>query len=187
MKFTIIVARYAKALLDAAVDNNTVDKTLEELKFVNDTIEGSKELSSLLSQPFVSNSRKIKIFEKLFKDKVSSLTLNFMRLMIDKNRETALLDIYDKFYELYLEYKKIAIVTITSAVALDDVTQQRMVNIIRHKIEDDFVVKINNVIDRDIIGGFIVNYKDFHYDASVKGSIKRLHDVFSENLFVKGF
>ena len=59
MKFTIIVARYAKALLDAAVDNNTVDKTLEELKFVNDTIEGSKELSSLLSQPFVSNSRKI--------------------------------------------------------------------------------------------------------------------------------
>lgn len=187
MRFTVLVNRYAKALLDAAIKDNVVDTVLVELKFVTDTIKSSKELSSLLTQPFISKAHKIGILKKLFENKISKLTLDFLRLMLDKNREDVLLDVYEKFYDLYLEHKKIAVVTITTMVALDDVTKQRIVNILKHKIKDESVIEIKNVIDKDIIGGFIVNYKDFHYDASVKGTVKRLHKTFSENLFVKGY
>lgn len=187
MRFAIIVGRYAKALLDAAIGDDTVDKTHEELKYVTDTIKSSKELSSLIVQPFVSKNHKISILEKLFEEKISKLTLDLMRLMVYKNREEAIFDIYDKFNELYLEYKGIAIVTITSAVILDDATKQRIINILKHKITNESIIRINNVVDKDVIGGFIVNYKDFYYDASVRGTIKRLHKTFSENLFVKGY
>ena len=43
-----------------------------------------------------------------------------------------------------------------------------------------------NVIDKNIIGGFKVSYEDYEYDASVVSTLKRLHSVFEENLFVKG-
>ena len=187
MRFTVLVGRYAKALLDAAINNEMVDKTLHDMRLVDETLENSMELRNIIEQPFISKEHKKNIFEKLFKDKISEQTLNFLKLMVEKNREDVIINVYEKFYELYLEYKKIAVVTITSAVTLDDTTKQRIVNIVRHKITDESVIEINNVIDKGIIGGFIVNYKDFRYDASVAGTVKRLYRQFSENLFVKGY
>lgn len=187
MRFTVLVGRYAKALFDAAVNNDVVDKTLHDMKFVDDTLESSAELRNMINQPFISKTHKRNIFEKLFKDRISDMTLNFLKLMVEKNREDVIINIYEKLYDLYLEYKKIAVVTITSALPLDDATKQRVINILKHKITEESSIEINNVIDKDIIGGFIVNYKDFHYDASVKGTVKRLHKNFSENLFVKGY
>lgn len=187
MRFTVLVGRYAKALLDVAVNNDMVDKILHDMKLVDETLENSMELRNIVEQPFISKSHKKNIFEKLFKDKISELTLNFLKLMVDKNREDIITNIYEKYYELYLEHMKVAVVTITSAVFLDEATKQRIVNIIKPKIADELIIDINNVINKDIIGGFIVNYKDFHYDASVKGTLKHLHKNFSENLFVKGY
>ena len=88
---------------------------------------------------------------------------------------------------MYLDYKKIAVVTVTSAVELDEHTTDRIVNILKHKIVDKDTIQIKNVIDRNIIGGFKVGYMDYEYDASVVSTLKRLHSVFEENLFVKGF
>lgn len=187
MRFTVLVKRYAKALLDVAINNDKVDIILHDMKLVDESLENSVELRNVIEQPFISKPHKKNILEKLFKDRISEQTLNFLKLMVDKNREDIILNIYEKYYELYLEHMKIAVVTITSAVSLDDVTRQRIVNIIKPKIADGSTIEINNVINKDIIGGFIVNYKDFHYDASVKGTLKHLHNNFSENLFVKGY
>lgn len=187
MRFTVLVGRYAKALLDSAINNDMVDKTLHDMRLVDDTLENNLELRNIIEQPFISKEHKKNIFEKLFRDKISEQTLNFLKLMVEKNREDAITNIYEKFYELYLEYKKIAVVNISSVLPLDDVTKQRIVNIMKPKIADASTIEINNVIDKSIIGGFIVNYKDFHYDASVKGTLKHLRKNFSENLFVKAY
>jgi F0F1-type ATP synthase delta subunit len=76
---------------------------------------------------------------------------------------------------------------VTSAVALDELTTNRIVNILRHKIVNKDTVQVKNVVDKKIIGGFKVSYMDYEYDASVVSTLKRLHNVFEDNLFVKGF
>ena len=93
--------------------------------------------------------------------------------------------VYDSYYELYLELKKIAVVTIISAVPLDEHTTNRIVNILKYKIVDKDTIEIKNIVDKSIIGGFKVNYKDYQYDASVQDTLRRLHGVFSKNLYVK--
>ena len=187
MKYTILVHRYAKALLDYAINNNMVDEVLDDFQLVKDTLSSSKELVAILNQPFVSKNRKINILTNLFKDKVQDVTLKFIVLMIEKNRVGIIVLMYDKYYELYLEYKKIGVVTITTAVELDDKTKERILNILKHKIIKKDTIEIKNVINKDIIGGFIVNYSDYQYDASVKATLKRLHYIFEEKLFVKGY
>ena len=187
MKPNLLVNRYAKAFLELAVQNDLVEKVLGDLLLVKTTIEGNKELDVLIHQPFVSRERKANILNRLFADRVSTITLNLVNLLIEKNRDSIITDIYDEYYQLYLEYKKIAVVTVTSAVDLDEKTTDRIVNILKHKIVKKDTVEIKNVIDKSIIGGFIVQYNDYVYDASVTHTLKRLHSDFEENLFVKGY
>ena len=100
MKYTILVHRYAKALLDYAINNNMVDEVLDDFQLVKDTLSSSKELVAILNQPFVSKNRKINILTNLFKDKVQDVTLKFIVLMIEKNRVGIIVLMYDKYYEL---------------------------------------------------------------------------------------
>lgn len=187
MKPNLLVHRYAKAFLELAVQNDLVDKTLDDLLLIKTTIEDNKELEILIHQPFVSKERKANILNKLFADRVATISLNLVNLLIEKNRDSIITDIYDKYYEIYLDYKKIAVVTVTSAVALDEKTSNRIVNILKHKIVNKDTIEIKNVVDKTIIGGFIVKYNDYVYDASVTHTLKRLHSDFEENLFVKGY
>ena len=187
MKYTVLIHRYAKALLDYAVKNDAVERILDDLKLVNETLLQSRELQTLLNQPFVSKAHKINILTELFKNRITDTCLDFLNLMIDKNRESIMGNIYQKYYELYLEYKKIGVVTVTTAVELDKHTTERIVKILQHKIIKKDTIEINNVIDKDIIGGFIFNYDDYQYDASVKATLKRLNSIFDENLFIKGY
>ena len=187
MKPNLLVRRYAKAFLDLSIQNNVVDKTLSDLLLVKTTFEENKELDSLLHQPFVSKLHKTNIINRIFKDRVETITLNLINLLIEKNRDAIIADIYDEYYEMYLDYKKIAVVTVTSAVALDEPTTDRIINILRHKIIEKDTIQIKNIVDKNIIGGFKVGYMDYEYDASVVSTLKRLHAVFEDNLFVKGF
>ena len=187
MKPNILVHRYAKAFLDLAIQNDIVDKVLHDLLLLKNTLNSHKELDILIHQPFVSKVHKSNIMSRIFKDKVEEKTLDLVNLLIEKNRDEIIADIYDEYYKIYLDYKKIAVVTVTSAVALDEQTTNRIVNVLKHKIVKKDSIQINNVIDKNIIGGFKVGYMDYEYDASVLSTLKRLHSVFDENLFVKGF
>lgn len=187
MKYNVLIHRYAKALLEYAILNNATDKVLEDMRFVKDTLEQNKELRVMISQPFISKNHKINIINQLFASRIEKVSLNFLTLMLDKNRESYIVDIYDKFHELYLEHKKIAVVIVTSAVKLDEQTSNRIVNILKHKIVKKDTIEIQNIIDKSIIGGFIVNYNDYQYDASVRSTLKRLHNIFDDNLFVKAY
>lgn len=187
MKPNLLVHRYAKAFLELTIQKDIVDKALADLLLVKNTIKGNKELNILIHQPFVTRERKINILTKIFSERVETITIDFLRLLTEKNRDSIITDIYDEFYELYLEYKKIAVVTVKSAVAINEQTTNRIVDIIRHKIVNKDSIDIKNVIDRNIIGGFVVSYMDYEYDASIKKTLKRLHSVFEDNLFVKGY
>lgn len=187
MKSDSLLYRYAKAFLELSIQNNIVDKSVSDLLLIKTAIDDNKELNSIIDSPFVSKERKKNILIRLFENRVEPVTLDFISLVVAKNRISILSLIYDKYFEIYNDYKKNAVVTVISAVSLDKVTTDRIINIMKHKISDMNSIVVNNVIDKSIIGGFIVKYKDYEYDASVRYNLKRLHSVFEENLFVKEY
>ncbi|MBR6438488.1 MAG: ATP synthase F1 subunit delta [Bacteroidales bacterium] len=185
MKNILLIRRYAKAFLDYAIKNNMADKGLADLELITKTLQGHRELRNILSQPFLPKAKKEAIVNRIFGDKISDNTLKFITLMLDKNRQDILPNILVIYRDLYNEYKGIAEVTITTAVKIDEPTQQKLLCFVKDKISGNIVI-INN-IDKNIIGGFIINYLDYQYDRSVRNELKSLQALFNDNLYVKGY
>ena len=185
MKNTLLIRRYAKAFLEFSIENKMVDRSLADLELLAETINGNRELRNILSQPFIQKSKKESIIKRVFQDKISDNTLKFIDLMLEKNHPEILPEIVDTYRELYNEYKNIAVVTITTVVPIDEKTQQHLLHFVKHKINGD--IKIINKTDKKIIGGFVINYLDYQYDASVYTKLRNLEGLFTDNLYVKGY
>jgi F-type H+-transporting ATPase subunit delta len=55
------------------------------------------------------------------------------------------------------------------------------------KLSNKTQVELDQKVDKDLIGGFILNVGDRQIDASIKSKLKSLKIKFSENPFVKEF
>lgn len=185
MKNILLIRRYAKAFLEYAIQNDMVDESLADLELLTETIQSNRELRNILSQPFIQKSKKENIIKKVFKDKISDKTLNFIDLILEKNHPELLTDLLIMYRDMYNDHKGIAVVTITSVVKLDEERQQHLISFIKQEINGK--IQIINKIDKNIIGGFVINYKDYQYDASVYTKLRNLEALFTGNLYVKGY
>ena len=185
MRNTLLIRRYAKAFLEYTIENKMEDRGLADLELLSETIKGNRELRNILSQPFIQKSKKENIIKKVFKDQISDKTLKFIDLMLENGHPEILPEIIDTYRELYNEHENIAVVTITTVVKIDEPTQQHLLRFVKHKINGK--IQIINKIDKKIIGGFIINYLDYQYDASVYTKLRDLEALFTDNLYVKGY
>lgn len=185
MKNTLLIRRYAKAFLDFAIKNDMTDEGLADLELITNTLNENRELRNILFLPFVSKNKKENIVTKVFKDKISDKTLKFIILILENNRQNIMSEILATYRTLYYEYKNIALVTITTAVDIDEKRQQEILKIIKNKTTGN--IQIINKIDKEIIGGFIISYLDYQYDESIRTKLKHLKDLFTDNLYVRGY
>ena len=185
MKNVLLIRRYAKAFLDFSIENKMEDAGLADLELLAETIKGNRELRNILSQPFIKKSKKENILKKIFQGKISDNTFKFIDLILEKNHPELLSEMIDVYRSLYNEYKNIAVVTITTVVDIDEKTKNQLISFVKHKINGE--IKIINKIDKKIIGGFVINYLDYQYDASVYTKLRNLEGLFTDNLYVKGY
>ncbi len=83
-------------------------------------------------------------------------------------------------------YKGIGKASITSTVPIDDELRSELVTIVK-KLSHMKQVELEEKVDKDLIGGFILNVGDLQIDASIKNKLKALKNKFSENPFIKQF
>lgn len=185
MRNTLLIRRYAKAFLEFAIKNDMAEQGLADLEMLTDTLKQNRQLRNILSQPFISKDKKESIIKRIFEDKLSANTLKFIMLMLDKNRTNIIPLVVEAYRDMYYEYKNIAMVTITTAVKIDEDTQNRLLYCVKDKING--TVQIVNKVDQEIIGGFVVNYLDYQYDESIRTKLRNLQSIFSDNLYVKGY
>ena len=173
---TKITNRYAKALLDLAISENQLDVIVGDLEFVKKSILSLRELSLLIKSPIVKRDKKRKIFNELFKDKISETALKFCELIINRQRSELLLDIIQRFLELKDEYLNIKSVSVKSAIELDEIQLNELRTVLEKKLGKQ--VHINLTIDKNLIGGFIVQIDDTVIDASLKHQLELLRKKF---------
>lgn len=178
--------RYAKSLIELAQEKGVLDQVFNDIKQVTATLNNSRELNLMFKSPLITSDKKLNVVKKLFEGKVHEVYYNFLVLAIKKGREAYLSEIGEAFINQYNVIKKITPVTLTSAVKLDAGLVQSMVAALKAK-EKLSEVQLHEVINPELIGGFILQYGDKMIDNSVSKSLTALRSIVEDNTYIKKY
>ncbi|MDO5606933.1 MAG: ATP synthase F1 subunit delta [Capnocytophaga sp.] len=174
--------RYAKALLDYAIEQNKLDEVYADVTLVHNTIKNNKELQRLLMSPIVKTLVKKNVLEKIFTN-VTDEVKGLFRLLIENRRLPILYPITEKFVNQYNTFKNHQIAEVTTAVPMDDELKKQVLAKVETLTNNTNITLVNKV-NPNIIGGFILRVGDVQYNASVAFKLNKLKQDFKETLFV---
>lgn len=176
--------RYAKAVVTLAQEQNKLDRILADMQLLGEYIEKSRELELLLKSPVINASKKQKIFNALFGDKLDKITTSFIEILVKKGREPYLADVVKAFVQQYNRINKITPVTIKSAVEMSDKVTNELIEKLKEVASLDKTT-VEKQIDPELIGGFVLQFEDKLLDASVKNRLKELSQLVDNKEFIK--
>lgn len=185
MRITLLAKRYAQALFDLSLENNVLEKVAEDMTLVNKVVSESRELRLMLNNPVLDTLKKNNVLRKIFEGKVEDLSLRFILLITRKGREKYIPYISKAFDDIYKDYKNIVNVILTTTYKTDKEIKDRVLKLLTDITNKN--IELDEVIDDELIGGFVINFEDYQYDASVKTQLKRLRKEFSKNLYLTNF
>ena len=96
-RISTISRNYAQALFDSFEDKETIKTQLGD---VIDTINSSYDLKAVLINPSISYSKRLEIVDEIFNTKIDEKILNFIKLLIEKQRICELEEIFQAFNEI---------------------------------------------------------------------------------------
>ncbi|MFN0031120.1 MAG: ATP synthase F1 subunit delta [Flavobacteriales bacterium] len=185
MKGIKISSRYAKSLLQLALEKNQLDAVYADMKLIDETIDSSRELSNLLNNPVVKTDTKVSILNQLFGGHIGQITHGFMKLLTEKGREGYLAEVAQSFVEQVKTYKHITSAEVTTAIRMDNRTREHVLRIAK-ELKGGTIDLVERV-DNELIGGFVLKVGDNMIDTSIAGQLRGLRREFDDNPYVPDF
>lgn len=168
-----IGVRYSKALFAAALEDNITDKVMDDLKYISEIFK-DKDMTYFMESPVIKPSIKKKTIIKIFKDRVDNLTLNFLTLILQNKRENNLNRIIYNFQKMYKAYRGLKSAEIIVTENIGEETKVKFREFLKTVFNSE--IEINEKIQEDIIGGFILQVEDLQIDASIKTSLRKIKE-----------
>ena len=178
-----LATRYAKSVLDLAIEKNQLDQVFQDMEWLQAAIKSSRELVTLLRSPIIKPDTKNKIMREVTKGKIGELTGAFVKLLVQKGRESVLPEIVNAFLTQYRTFKKIYQVKLTTAIPASEDMKKMFVNHLT-KTTNMKNIELETVVDEGIIGGFVLQAGDKLVDASVLYDLKTIERQFENNDFI---
>ena len=178
-----VASRYAKSLLDLAVEKGQLEQVYNDVQYLQQLTKESRELLNILRSPVVKADTKLKVVKAVTAGKISDLTFSFIFLLINKTREAVLPEVITSFIQQYKEHKNIHTVKLTTAVPVSEEIKQRIIEQVR-KTSDIQNIELETVVKPDIIGGFVLQTGDKLVDASISYDLKAVSRQFENNDFI---
>ena len=178
-----VAMRYAKSIFGLAAEKGLNEVVSADMQLIGKTCNDNRDLTALLNSPVIGTVKKLSVLNAIFKGKVNDLTLSFVDMVATKGRESYLPVIANQYAELYKLSKGIQTATVTTAVALDASLKDQIKAIVA-KITPGKQIELEEKINTNLIGGFVLRVNDKQYDNSVAASLRRLTKDFSGNVYI---
>ncbi|MCC6460631.1 MAG: ATP synthase F1 subunit delta [Saprospiraceae bacterium] len=181
-----IATRYAKSLIELAVSQGKLEQVFADINSLKAATQ-NRDLQMLLKSPIVHGDKKMAVLNALFQSHMDTLTMSYLQLLVNKGREMYLPEIALEFVNQYKVLKHITSVTVISATPLSD----EVLNSLRGKLLGSGVtsenLEIQIKIDPSLIGGFVLEFDNKRYDASVASKLVELKSDFNKNQYIREF
>jgi len=174
--------RYAKAILSFALEQNKEVQVNDDMLLIANTIDESEDLQLLLSSPIIKSQLKKAAIKEVFSSKITSLSIGLLDLLVDNKRLSILNEVAKKYTILFDALKGIEVAQVTTAIPLTEALNKQVLSKVKEITGKD--ATIENSINPDIIGGFILRIGDVQYDASIANKLQGLKRQFESESFI---
>lgn len=186
MSATRIATRYAKSILDLSIEKGQMEQVHTDIQYLASAVK-NRDLYLLLKNPVVKSDKKMAILQQIFQGKISPLTLAYLNLLVQKGREMYIPEIAAELEAQYSAIKHITKVRLTTATPMDE----KALADLKHKLITSGAmsenVDVETKVDASLIGGFVLEFNNKRYDASVAHKLDTLKAEFKKNFYVKEF
>jgi len=178
-----LAARYAKSLIDLAVEKNSLEDTLADIKYLDSLCRNSREFTNMLRSPVIHADKKEDIINAVVGDSLKPLAAAFVKLLVNKGREENLPEIAHAFVQQYKELKNIKTVKLTTAAPVTDELRQSIMKKVDATLPGATIEMVEE-IDESLIGGFVLQMEDKLFDASIRRDLNDVRAQFRKNIYV---
>lgn len=186
MKEVRVAQRYAKSLISLALERDVLEQVKDDMQTIKSVCEESRDFSNMLKSPIVKPDKKKTILNEIFSKEVSELSMMFINIVTEKKRESMLGAIAESFIMLYNESKNIVTASVTTAAAItDDIRTQVLAQL--KSVVGDANIKVEERVNKSLIGGFVLRVGDREFNASVSNKLQKLKREFLSNPYIKEY
>ena len=173
------VARpYAQALFELAHENGQLGEWSDSLNTAGDLL-ASGQVAEYLSNPDLSNARRLEFLTGLFADARAEVLaggdrrgLNFLKLLIDNGRIAVLPEIAEHFDALKARIENTVDVTVTAASPLSAEQQHQISTALKARLGRE--INLETELDDTLIGGAVIRAGDVVIDGSLRARLDGL-------------
>jgi F-type H+-transporting ATPase subunit delta len=184
MATSLIAQRYAKAIFDLSLEMNVVEEVKSDMEIILSVCSSNKDFMQLLKSPVIRPDKKMKVLTVIFEKDISELTLRYLSIITRKKREKFISLIADEFIIDYKKFKNIFTVHFESAQALNSDIRKKVIALMEDQTKG--TIEMNEKVKKNLIGGFVLSYDDYRYDASIAYQLRKLKKAAAEiNFYIR--
>ena len=172
----LIAKTYGEALFETALEKEKIDEMYEEALGIEQVFSENPKLVKLFNHPNIIKEEKLQVVESVFADRLTPEMAGFLRIVIEKGRQSELDGIFAYFIAKVKEHKKIGIAYVSSAAALSDGQKKQIEKRLLSTTTYE-AFEIHFSVDESLIGGLVIRIGDRVVDSSIKS---RLYEMKKE-------
>jgi len=166
-----VAKRYTPALMDVAREADALEAVLADVRGLRELLETSQDFAEFVRNPLIPSGQQNELLVQLLEGKVHALTLNFLRLLAEKERLTALPDILAEVERGIDEEQGILDVRLRTAVAFSAAQEKALSDKLHGRTGK--TVRLRQEVDPSLVGGFLLRIGDQIEDYSLAAKLQR--------------
>lgn len=169
----VVARRYAKALIDLAVEKKKLPKIEKDLESLLSAIQTSSDFQMLMQSKAVSNKQKLAAVEAIAKKaKWQAEVINFLKVIAQNGRLAGLAVIVEAAYDLMAEGRNEVKADIVTANPVTQTQVKKLQGELSKATGKNIIVQAQ--VDEKLLGGMQVTIGSVLVDSSIAGRLSRL-------------
>lgn len=174
-----LVDRYAVALYELAVESNALTVIEKDMANLRATLDAASDLRQTLSHPLIDRATQQRVLKAVATNLgAHALTQKFVALVCSKKRQAELHNIIDAFIDLCATRRGELTAEVRVAAPLSPAQQDELARVLSTK--HNATVKLNVVVDPNVLGGMAVKVGATLYDRTIQSQLTRLQATLEE-------
>lgn len=171
-RISTISKNYAQALIQVADETNDFELVKNELLQVKEVLDSSHDLDVVMGNTSISTGKKIEILDSIFANKINAKVLNFLKLLVEKNRFNEFNSILTSYIDILDKKSNKKNVEIISSIKLTFENKTNVLFTLEKKLNCEIIPTWK--VDESIIAGLVFKFDDYVIDTSVRNKIENL-------------